>query len=176
MIVAHIKRMRHKKVGKLRETTGILKDCSDGLACRQRNVIRLGFPNEASGGDAPSFQHPLGTRACGPLGRVGMAGPLRKKDVGEGCVLMVTIPSKCRKSKMKHLSTGGKGGEASAFQGLPWGVSIPLFDSDWNPIPSANQHQLSYMLLAGEHLLRLHNVLERIHSCQQRPDLIPLDI
>ena len=36
---------------------------------------------------------------------------------------MVPLPSECRESKVKYPAPwGGKGGNASAFQGLPWGI------------------------------------------------------
>jgi|GEM_PF-1228259 len=36
---------------------------------------------------------------------------------------MVLLPSECRESKVKYPAPwGGKGGEASWIQGLPWGI------------------------------------------------------
>jgi hypothetical protein len=37
--------------------------------------------------------------------------------------MLVLIPSECRERKVKYPAPwGGKGGKASAFQGLPWGI------------------------------------------------------
>jgi len=36
---------------------------------------------------------------------------------------MVPLPSECRESKVRYPAPwGGKGGNASSFQGLPWGI------------------------------------------------------
>jgi hypothetical protein len=39
--------------------------------------------------------------------------------------MVVSFPSECRESKVSYPAPwGGKGGEASALQGLPWGIDI----------------------------------------------------
>jgi len=46
---------------------------------------------------------------------------------------MVPIPSECRESKVKYPAPwGGKGGHASAFQGLPWGIDTFHLMGSWN--------------------------------------------
>ncbi len=47
---------------------------------------------------------------------------------------MVPLPSECRESKVKYPAPwGGKGGEASSFQGLPWGIDTFHWQGESHP-------------------------------------------
>jgi hypothetical protein len=53
-------------------------------------------------------------------------GLIPQQTERSGSILMVPLPSECRESKVEYAApSGGKGGKASAFQGLP-GVFIPF--------------------------------------------------